>query len=118
MISNMLVLITGLVLFALFLGCIIIQRRTPCESLGGEETIVFQVLPLASPFTFILPAFSFKKQEPRWSSNHPSQRPLVELEPLIFPGIHPVLPTTLSEESQASPRTYTLPSRTLSHEEI
>jgi hypothetical protein len=116
----MLVLMTGLVAFALCLGCIIIQRRTACESLEGEETsIVFQVLPLASsPFTFISLAFSFKKQEPPWSSNHPFQGPLAEPEPLVFPDIYPVLPATLSEESQVSPHPSTALLARTSQDEI
>jgi hypothetical protein len=108
MISNILALITGVVLCSLFLVCIITQRRTICASLRGvEASINFQVSQAPPPFTFILRAFSFKTQEPHSSNNHDFQGPLAELEPLLFPCIYPVLPASLCEESPTSPHTDT-----------
>ena len=102
MISNVLVPATGLLLFYLFLSCIIPQLRATLTCLAGEQTsIQTQVLQNVFPITF--DEFSFYEQE-RSSSDIKQPRDILsEPETLRFPLIYPVLPETLCDSSHTPP---------------
>lgn len=112
MISNVLVLATGLLLFYLFFGCIIPQLRATLTCLAGEQTSTqTQVLQNAFPITF--DEFSFNEQEPSSSDITQPRDILSEPETLRFPLIYPVLqPETLCESSHTPPGYPVLPTPT------
>ena len=112
MISTNLVLVTGLLLFSLFLGRIIIQWKTILTFPRKEYTSTV-VQTLQDPFSSIsFPSHSVTKHESGSSDTEAIECPIDDAPIPIFPYIYPALPSTLDEKNQTSIHVYDRPART------